>query len=67
VESVELFPRSCRSLETRNIYEISFQKYMDFMGDNDLFCQNNPRLVEAKIIEFIMSLRNEGVNHMLPY
>jgi Site-specific recombinase XerD len=36
---------------------------MDFMGDNDLFCQNNPRLVEAKIIEFIMSLRDEGKSY----
>jgi hypothetical protein len=63
VESVELFLRSCRSPETRNIYEISFQKYMDFMGDKDLFCQNNPRLVEAKIIEFILSLRDEGKSY----
>jgi Site-specific recombinase XerD len=36
---------------------------MDFMGDNDLFCQNNPRLVEAKIIEFIMSLRDESKSY----
>jgi integrase len=36
---------------------------MDFMGDNDLFCQNNPRLVEAKIIEFIMFLRDEGKSY----
>lgn len=33
------------------------------MGDNDLFCQNNPRLVEAKIIEFIMSLRDESKSY----
>jgi integrase len=45
------------------MYEISFQKYTDFMGDNDLFCQNSPRLVEAKIIEFIMSLRDEGKSY----
>ena len=63
MESVELFLKSCRSRETRNIYKISFQKYIDFMGDNDLFCQNNPRLVEAKIIEFIISLRDEGKSH----
>jgi integrase len=45
------------------MYEISFQKYLDFMGNNDLFCQNNPKLVEAKIIEFIMSLRGEGKSY----
>lgn len=33
------------------------------MGENDPFCQNNPRLVEAKIIEFIMSLRDEGKSY----
>jgi hypothetical protein len=41
------------------MYEISFRKYLDFIGNNNLFCQNNPRLVEAKIIEFIMSLRGD--------
>ena len=63
MESVELFLKSCRSQETRNSYKISFQKYIDFMGENDPFCQNNPRLVEAKIIEFIMSLRDEGKSY----
>ena len=63
MESVELFLKSCRSQETRNSYKISFQKYVDFMGENDLFCQNNPRLMEAKIIEFIMSLRDEGKSY----
>ena len=33
------------------------------MGENDPFCQNNPRLVEAKIIEFIMSLRDQGKSY----
>ena len=33
------------------------------MGENDLFCQNNPRLVEAKIIEFIIFLKNEGKSY----
>ena len=33
------------------------------MGENDPFCQNNPRVVEAKIIEFIMSLRDEGKSY----
>jgi len=36
---------------------------MDFMGKNDLFCQNNPRLIDAKIIEFIMYLRDQGKSY----
>jgi hypothetical protein len=30
------------------------------MGIQDLFCQNNPRLIEQKIIEFIVDMRNKG-------
>lgn len=44
VQPLKLFLQSCRSQETRNSYEILFQKYMDFVGENDLFLQNNPRL-----------------------
>ena len=33
---------------------------MDFMGTNELFCGNNPRLIEHKIIEFINILREKG-------
>jgi integrase len=36
---------------------------MDFVGENDLFFQNNPRLIEAKIIEFILSLRDMDKSH----
>ncbi|MGB5091599.1 MAG: hypothetical protein WBN72_11700, partial [Nitrososphaeraceae archaeon] len=59
-ESEKLFLNSIKSKETRNSYEILFQKYADFMGKNDLFCENNPRLIEQKIIEFIMFLRDSG-------
>jgi len=33
---------------------------MDFVGKNDLFCQNDHRLIEQKIIEFILYLKKEG-------
>ena len=62
MESVRLFLESCRSLETRNSYQLSFQKYMKFVGD-DLFFENNPRIIESKIIEFILSLRSKGKSH----
>ena len=63
VQPLKLFLQSCRSQETRNSYEILIQKYIDFVGENDLFFQNNPRLIEAKIIEFILSLRDMGKSH----
>jgi len=31
------------------------------MGTNELFCGNNPRLIEHKIIEFINVLRERGL------
>jgi site-specific recombinase XerC len=63
VQPLKLFLQSCRSQETRNSYEILIQKYIDFVGENDLFFKNNPRLIEAKIIEFILSLRDMGKSH----
>ena len=62
MEAVRLFLESCRSKETRNSYQLSFQKYMKFVGD-DLFFENNPRIIESKIIEFILSLKNKGKSH----
>lgn len=35
---------------------------MKFVG-NDLFFENNVRIIESKIIEFILSLRNKGKSH----
>jgi integrase len=64
MQQVELFLKSCRSQQTRKNYEVSFQKYIDFVGgDNNLFCDNNPRQIEEKIIEFILSLREKGKSY----
>ena len=54
---------SLRSQYTKRVYSIVFQKYVDFIGNEDIFCQNNPRLIEHKIIDFIVSLRNKGLGH----
>jgi site-specific recombinase XerD len=62
MDSIRLFLESCRSQETRNSYQLSFQKYIEFVG-NDLFFGNNPRMIESKIIEFILSLKNNGKSH----
>jgi len=35
---------------------------MKFVGD-DLLFENNPRIIESKIIEFILSLRRKGKSH----
>jgi len=59
----ELFLNSLRSPATKRAYDIYFRKYQEFMGSADLFCQNNPRLVEEKIIEFIVSLRERSLSY----
>jgi len=33
------------------------------MGSIDLFCDNNPRLIERNIIEFIISLKDKGLGY----
>jgi integrase len=58
--ALELFLSSIRSPETRNKYSIYFNKYQEFMGIDDLFCGKNPRLIEEKIIEYLVHMRNNG-------
>lgn len=60
MQALELFLSSIRSPETRNMYSTYFGKYQEFMGLDDIFCQNNPRAIELKIIEFIMKMKSKG-------
>jgi integrase len=59
MQAVELFLSSIRSSETRGKYSIYFRKYQDFAGP-DLFCNNNPRMIEQKIIEFLIDMKSKG-------
>ncbi len=36
------------------------KKYLDFLQTDDIFYGNNPRLIEQKIIEFVMDMRSKG-------
>ena len=60
MQQLELFLNTIKSPETKSNYELLFQKYMDYVSSDDLFFDNNPRLIEKKIIEFILSLREQG-------
>jgi hypothetical protein len=33
------------------------------MGSKDLFCENNPRLIEGNVINFIISLKDRGLGY----
>ena len=39
--------------------QIYFNKYLNFMGEQDLFCSDNPRQIERHIIDFIVSLKEK--------
>jgi len=60
VDCIELFESSLKSKETRNNYMLLLKIYTDFVRENDLFCQNDHRLIERKIIDFILHLKKEG-------
>ena len=60
MQEMELLIRSCKSQFTKDQYAFCMQKYIDFVGNNDIFYGNNPRLIERKIIDYIEFLKKEG-------
>jgi integrase len=60
VQQYELFLNSIRSEYTKKVYTVTFQKYQEYIGV-DLFCRNDPKLIEHNIIEFIVSLKKRGL------
>jgi integrase len=62
VEQIQLFLKSCRSPATRNAYETAFKKYVQYVGQDKLF-YDNPKDIESKIIDFILSLRDQGKSY----
>lgn len=61
MEAVQLFLKSCRSPATRNAYNIAFRKYIEYVGENNLLADS--KSIESKIIEFILSMRDEGKSY----
>jgi integrase len=61
MQALELFLSSIRSPHTKKAYDGYFKKYQEFVGINeDIFCGNNPRLIEHKIIDFITDMKARG-------
>ena len=58
----KLFLESPKSIETKKVYLIYFKKYAEHVGNADLFCHGNPRLIERKIIDFIIFLKDKGIS-----
>ncbi|HET6726593.1 MAG TPA: hypothetical protein VFH19_01040, partial [Nitrososphaeraceae archaeon] len=63
MDSIKLFESSLASKETRKSYMLLLKKYRDFVAKEDIFFKSNPRLIEQKIIEFILHLRQQGKSY----
>jgi integrase len=63
MDSVKLFESSLASKETRKSYMLLLKKYVQFVAKEDIFFKSNPRLIEQKIIEFILHLKQQGKSY----
>ena len=60
MQQYELFLNSLRSEYTKKVYTVTFRKYQEYIGA-DLFCRNDSKLIEHEIINFIVSLKKQGL------
>ena len=63
--SFRLFFSSIRLEQTRKVYATSLRKYVEFLAleQKDISLANDARLIESKIIDFIISLKEKGMSH----
>ena len=59
-ESYRLFSSSIRSDETRKTYTLLLKKFIEYLGDRDILLGNDAKQIERKIIDFIMTLKEQG-------
>lgn len=63
IDAVRLFESSLASKETRKSYMLLLKKYREFVAKEDIFFKSNPRLIEQKIIESILHLKQQGKSY----
>jgi integrase len=63
MDCVKLFESSLASKETRKSYMLLLRKYLEFVANEDIFFKSNARLIEKKIIEFILHLKQQGKSY----
>ena len=63
--SFRLFFSSIRLEQTRKVYATSLRKYVEFLAleQKDISLANDARLIESKIIDFIISLKEKGLSY----
>lgn len=55
-----LFSSSIRSDETRKTYTLLLKKFIEYLGEGDILLGSDSKQIERKIIDFIMSLKEQG-------
>lgn len=58
------FINAIKSSATRRGYIISLKRYLNYLKMtevNDLLLEQNPKVIESQIIDYIMSLREDGI------
>jgi len=63
VQERELFLNSTKSDETRKKYSTYFKKYLELQGLNDPLSENNHKLIERDIINFIIEMKNKKMSY----
>jgi len=59
-QSYILFSSSIRSHETRKTYTLLLKKFIEYLGEEDILLGNDSKQIERRIIEFIISLKQQG-------
>ena len=62
MQEVEILLESIKSEVTKKQYEYFIKKWIEFIGEENVFCDNNPRLIEAKIIEYLIQLKKTNLS-----
>jgi integrase len=59
-EEFRLLINSIKSEETKKSYVTCIKRYMEMQGINNLLSDNNPRLIENQIIDFVIKMKKQG-------
>ena len=59
-EKIKLFLQSIKSDETRRLYIVCLNKWLEYMGTKKILLEVNPKKVEQKIIDFIISMKEKS-------
>lgn len=59
-EKIKLFKQSIKSEETRRVYMVHIKRWAGYLGKKNIMLQSDPRKIEDHIINFIISMKEEG-------